>query len=136
MKLLQKIKTFCASLNASNLNDSRYDYLDLDDINIDEDEFTASVSNADGEWIEIEGGVREEDEESLWGDQVASIHRMAYAQADEIENIFQFDADGKKLPYVELRFVDLAKPIVDEEEFELEKHECRVDTSLQYHDLI
>jgi hypothetical protein len=132
MNLIEIIRPFAETLNASNVNDSRFDRLELDDIEITEDGFEASVSDFDGGWLQIEGGVREEETESLWGDQVSEVHQMAYAQENEISEVRQFDPNGVELPYVELRFLHLARPIVDEEEEELSSQNCSVDYNYSY----
>ena len=132
MNLIEIIRPYAETLNASNVNDSRFDRLELDDIEITEDGFDASVSDLNGGWLQIEGGVREEETESLWGDQVSEVHQMAYAQENEISEVRQFDPNGVELPYVELRFLHLARPIVDEEEGELSSENCYVNYNHSY----
>ena len=102
---------------------------------IDEEEFSCSVS-FDQYYLDLRGSVRLDEIENLWGDQVSSVSVMA--DADEIEEISQFDAyNGEELPYVNLELARLARKHVNSKMYEeVDNISCKVNYSPRYYDLI
>lgn len=92
----------------------------------DDSEWYGEFSMENGDALKMTGGVEEREEESLWGDQVSSIHIIEYAQADMLYSVEQYDEDDNLLPYVNIGFLQSALWEADETENEIDVIHCRV----------
>lgn len=106
--------------------------IEFDEVN--EEEFSAYVSIGE-EYYEIEGSVWTDEQEELYGDQVSSVHLVAYF--DELDNIKRFDGNGNELDSISLDVVKaITKELKDGMDEEIDSHSCYVDYSPQYYDLV
>jgi len=107
--------------------------INIDDIDTSEDLFFVSINNADISEMNLTCSFWRDEVEELYGDQVSAIHVVGYF--DQIESIVAFGKNGFPInPPKEL--IEEAKAQLKKIELDIERHECKVDTSPQYYDLI
>ena len=101
---------------------------------VSEEGFSAYVSIGE-EYYEIEGSVWTDEQDELYGDQVSSVHLVAYF--DKLDNIKRFDGNGNELNSISLDVVKaITKELKDGMDEEIDSRSYRVDYSPQYYDLV
>jgi|AOAMet_66_BLW_10_1038536.scaffolds.fasta_scaffold04216_3 hypothetical protein len=101
---------------------------------VNEEEFSAYVSMGE-EYYEVEGSVWTDEQEELYGDQVSSVHLVAYF--DELGNIKRFNENGNELNSISLDAVKaITKELKNRMDEEIDSSSCHVDYSPKYYDLV
>ena len=104
----------------------------IDDIT--DEAFYARIE-LDAQTIEVEGDVRTDEIENLYGDQVASVSTMAYF--DRVTDMRVFDISGLESNAISLDLANVVKQkLNDSIDEEVDSYSCRVNYSPQYYDLI
>jgi len=103
------------------------------------DDITSEVFYArielDAQTIEVEGDVRTDEIENLYGDQVASVSTMAYF--DRLTDMRVFDLEGLEDKVISLDLANFVKQkLNDNIDEEVDSYSCKVNYSPQYYDLI
>ncbi|MAR67025.1 MAG: hypothetical protein CL833_07245 [Crocinitomicaceae bacterium] len=106
--------------------------LEIYDHDKDDMVFFASVDN-DKQEIQLTCSMWEDEEESLYGDQVSATHIIG--RFDEIEKVEAFDREGNPCE-PDQEIIDSIMPKLKDVEIELETISHKVNYSPRYYDLI
>jgi hypothetical protein len=92
----------------------------IEELQVREENFNADVSDGTGEWLSFQGSVSYESRDNLLGDQVSSVTTLALVEANDLQEVVQFDEDGNQLPFVNLEFFRNAQELLDQHEVEID----------------
>jgi len=101
---------------------------------VTEEDFSAYVEVGE-EYYEVQGTTWTDEQESLYGDQVSSVHLVAFF--DTLKSVKRFDGNGNELNLINLNLIKaIKKELKDNMDEEIESYSCNVDYSPQYYDLV